>query len=70
MEEIELNSLPIQTSVETESEMEMEDGRGLGSRRLPNNLRIEEFIDKRKEYEGVKAGHRDLVSLETSSSEA
>lgn len=29
---------------------------------LPRNLRIEEYVPKRVEYEGVKAGHRDLVS--------
>lgn len=30
--------------------------------RLPPNLRINEFVPRRKVYEGVKASHRDLVS--------
>lgn len=29
---------------------------------LPANLRIEQFLPKRKEYSGVKSGHRELVS--------
>lgn len=29
---------------------------------LPPNLRIEEFVPKRKEYTGVKSSHRSLVS--------
>lgn len=28
---------------------------------LPPNLRINEFVPRRKVYEGVKASHRDLV---------
>ncbi|GAA5888866.1 hypothetical protein JCM5296_005020 [Sporobolomyces johnsonii] len=28
---------------------------------LPPNLRIEEFVPKRREFEGVKASHRDLL---------
>lgn len=30
--------------------------------RLPPNLRINEFVPRRKVYQGVKASHRDLVS--------
>lgn len=30
--------------------------------KLPGNLRIEQFVPKRKEYSGVKSGHRALVS--------
>ncbi|GAA5843060.1 hypothetical protein JCM11251_002719 [Rhodosporidiobolus azoricus] len=28
---------------------------------LPPNLRIVEYVPKRREYEGVKASHRDLL---------
>ncbi|GAA6018370.1 hypothetical protein JCM10207_000822 [Rhodosporidiobolus poonsookiae] len=28
---------------------------------VPPNLRVVEFVNKRKEYEGVKRGHRDLL---------
>ncbi|GAA5863407.1 hypothetical protein JCM8547_006972 [Rhodosporidiobolus lusitaniae] len=28
---------------------------------LPPNLRINEFVPKRREYEGVRASHRDLL---------
>ncbi|ORY54079.1 hypothetical protein BCR35DRAFT_16902 [Leucosporidium creatinivorum] len=28
---------------------------------LPGNLRIEQFVPKRKEYSGVKSGHRELL---------
>lgn len=38
------------------------EGRGLGAK-LPSNLRLEEFINKRIEYEGVSAGHRTLVRV-------
>ncbi|GAA5983345.1 hypothetical protein JCM11641_006040 [Rhodosporidiobolus odoratus] len=34
-----------------------EQGRG----DLPPNLRIVDYVPKRKEYEGVRAGHRDLL---------
>lgn len=34
----------------------------VGAQSLPPNLRIEEFVPKRKEYAGVKAAHRSLVS--------
>lgn len=54
-----------------EKEQQEEDdglGRGLGGHKtrrmtLPPNLRIEQFVNKRIEYEGVKAGHRELVSM-------
>ncbi|GAA5990297.1 hypothetical protein JCM10908_007304 [Rhodotorula pacifica] len=32
-----------------------------GTSRLPPNLRINEFVPRRKVYEGVKASHRDLL---------
>lgn len=28
---------------------------------LPSNLRLDKFVPKRKEYEGVKTSHRELV---------
>ncbi|GJN93775.1 hypothetical protein Rhopal_006833-T1 [Rhodotorula paludigena] len=37
------------------------DARGLGARALPPNLRINEWVPPRKEYQGVKASHRDLL---------
>jgi len=47
-----------------------QDGRGLGGFRLqrgggapPSNLRVEEWVPKRKEFEGVGKKHRDLVSF-------
>lgn len=36
---------------------------GLDTVALPANLRIEQFIPKRKEYSGVKSGHRELVCI-------
>lgn len=41
----------------------LESGRGLGAGLLPPNLRIEEFVPRRKEYSGVKSSHRELVRL-------
>lgn len=37
-------------------------GEAASLNRLPPNLRINEFVPRRKVYEGVKASHRDLVS--------
>jgi len=50
-----------------------EDGRGLGGFTLrkqgkggsvPGNLRVEEYVEKRREFEGVSRRHRDLVRYE------
>ncbi|GAA6064501.1 hypothetical protein JCM10212_001809 [Sporobolomyces blumeae] len=40
-----------------------EDGRGLGRMRFgtPRNLRIEEYVPKKREFEGVSKKHRDLL---------
>ena len=40
----------------------MTEVRGLG-KSLPTNLRIEEFVEKRDEYEGVNQFHRKLVRI-------
>jgi len=55
----------------TSAEQELpEDGRGLGGFTLrkqgkggsvPGNLRVEEYVEKRREFEGVSKRHRDLV---------
>jgi len=48
------------------------DGRGLGGFSLrkgvrgaevPGNLRVEEWVEKRREFEGVGKKHRDLVRI-------
>ncbi|GAA5959424.1 hypothetical protein JCM3765_006599 [Sporobolomyces pararoseus] len=52
------------------SESLPQDGRGLGGFKLnrqgqggtvPNNFRVEEYVPKRKEFEGVGKRHRDLL---------
>lgn len=43
-------------------EQDVAQAEGMDKVQLPANLRIEQFLPKRKEYSGVKSGHRELVS--------